>query len=141
MNVDTLTPQDVDQLSRLIADALQVVDQDKGPNRGPTRVRPGPRDLGEEPRDAGDEEEEEAARDEEEDRLLEGAPTLKPQESSPAMPAALQGNFYSDSFLCFYTIKVLSRKLEEQVCDKLRVAWVGLNKRRRSEAARHKSAT
>uniref|UniRef100_A0A671Z1E4 Receptor-type tyrosine-protein phosphatase N2-like n=1 Tax=Sparus aurata TaxID=8175 RepID=A0A671Z1E4_SPAAU len=136
VNVDTLTPQDVDQLSRLIADALQVVDQDKGPNRGPTRVRPGPRDLGEEPRDAGDEEEEEAARDEEEDRLLEGAPTLKPQESSPAMPAALQGNFYSDSFLCFYTIKVLSRKLEEQVCDKLRVAWVGLNKRRRSEAAR-----
>ncbi|XP_030259711.1 receptor-type tyrosine-protein phosphatase N2-like [Sparus aurata] len=90
VNVDTLTPQDVDQLSRLIADALQVVDQDKGPNRGPTRVRPGPRDLGEEPRDAGDEEEEEAARDEEEDRLLEGAPTLKPQESSPAMPAALQ---------------------------------------------------
>uniref|UniRef100_A0A671Z1T7 Receptor-type tyrosine-protein phosphatase N2-like n=1 Tax=Sparus aurata TaxID=8175 RepID=A0A671Z1T7_SPAAU len=80
VNVDTLTPQDVDQLSRLIADALQVVDQDKGPNRGPTRVRPGPRDLGEEPRDAGDEEEEEAARDEEEDRLLEGAPTLKPQE-------------------------------------------------------------
>lgn len=105
MNVDTLTPQDVDQLSRLIADALQVVDQDKGPNRGPTRVRPGPRDLGEEPRDAGDKEEEEAARDEEEDRLLEGAPTLKPQESSPAMPAALQGNFYSDSFCVFTRLK------------------------------------
>ncbi|XP_073347940.1 receptor-type tyrosine-protein phosphatase N2-like isoform X1 [Pagrus major] len=90
VDVDTLTPQDVDQLSRLIADALQVVDQDKGPNRGPTRVRPGPRDLGEEPRDTEDEEEEEAARDEEEEKLLENAPTLKPQESTPVMPAALE---------------------------------------------------
>lgn len=105
MNVDTLTPQDLDQLSRLIADALQVVDQDKGPNRGLTRVRPGPRDLGEEPRNAEDEEEEEAARDEEEERLLESAPTLKPQESTPVMPAALQGNFYSDSFCVFTRLK------------------------------------
>ncbi|KAM9349317.1 receptor-type tyrosine-protein phosphatase N2-like [Symphorus nematophorus] len=89
VDVDELTPQDLDQLSRLIADALQVVDQDQGLGRGLTRGRPGPRDLGEELSD-GEEEEEEAARDEEEEKMLENAPTLKPKESTPAVPAALQ---------------------------------------------------
>ncbi|XP_076601155.1 receptor-type tyrosine-protein phosphatase N2-like isoform X1 [Chaetodon auriga] len=91
VDVDDLTPQDLDQLSRLIADALQVVDQDQGLNRDLTRVRPGPRDLGEELRDREEEEEEEeAARDEEEEKFVEKAPTLKPQESTPAVPAALK---------------------------------------------------
>ncbi|XP_068605445.1 receptor-type tyrosine-protein phosphatase N2-like [Brachionichthys hirsutus] len=45
VNVDNLTSQDLDRLSRFIADALQVVDQDQGPNGGLSRVRPGPRDL------------------------------------------------------------------------------------------------
>ncbi|KAM9844971.1 solute carrier organic anion transporter family member 5A1b [Aulostomus maculatus] len=67
LDVDSLTPQDLDQLSSLIADALQVVDQEKGPERGLTRARPGPRDLD------GEEEAEEAVRDEEE--LLEKGPT------------------------------------------------------------------
>lgn len=93
MDVDDLTPQDLDQLSSLIADALQVVDQDQGLNRGLTRVRPGPRDLEGELRNGEEEEEEEAARDGEEEKLLENAPTLKPQEGTPIAPAALQGNF------------------------------------------------
>lgn len=84
LDVDQLTQQDVDQLSRLIADALQVVDQDQGLNRGLTRVRPGPRDL------SGEEEKEEADRDEEEEKLLQNAPTLKPQESTAVVAAALQ---------------------------------------------------
>ncbi|XP_071346335.1 receptor-type tyrosine-protein phosphatase N2-like isoform X2 [Trachinotus anak] len=87
--VEDLTPQDLDQLSNLIADALQVVDQDQGINRGLTRVRTGPRDLEGELRN-GEEEEEEAARDEVEEKLLETAPTLKPQGSTSKMPAALQ---------------------------------------------------
>ncbi|TKS79399.1 Contactin-associated protein-like 3B [Collichthys lucidus] len=94
VDVDNLTPQDLDQLSRLIADALQVVDQKQGLNRGLSRVRPGPRDLEGEMNNMEDEEEEEkeeaAARDEEEEKLLENAPTVKPQEISPAVPAALQ---------------------------------------------------
>ena len=90
--MDDLTPQDLDQLSSLIADALQVVDQDQGSNVGPVRARAGPRDLEGLPRD-GEEEEEEAARNEEEEKLLDNAPTLKPQGSSPVVPAALQGNF------------------------------------------------
>ncbi|XP_038573213.1 receptor-type tyrosine-protein phosphatase N2-like [Micropterus salmoides] len=81
VDVDDLTPQDLDKLSSLIADALQVVDHDKGLNAGLTRVRPGPRDLGGELSDR--EKEEEAARDVEEDKLLQNAPTLKPQESTP----------------------------------------------------------
>uniref|UniRef100_UPI0037E96F76 receptor-type tyrosine-protein phosphatase N2-like n=1 Tax=Semicossyphus pulcher TaxID=241346 RepID=UPI0037E96F76 len=89
LDVDDLTQQDLDQLSSLIADALQVVDKDQGLNRGPTRVRPGPRDLEEEPRGT-EEGEEEAFRDEEEEKLLESAPTLKPQESTPVVPAALK---------------------------------------------------
>nr|XP_046263990.1 receptor-type tyrosine-protein phosphatase N2-like isoform X2 [Scatophagus argus] len=93
VDVDDLTPQDLDQLSRLIADALQVVDRDQGRNRDLTRVKPGPRDLGEGPRDREEEEEEEdkeVGRDEEEEKLLEKAPTLKPQESTPVALAALQ---------------------------------------------------
>ncbi|KAK2822837.1 hypothetical protein Q5P01_022902 [Channa striata] len=91
VDVSNLTPKDLDQLSSLIADALQVVDEDKGVNRGPIQVRPGPRDLEGESRD-GEGGEEEAARDEEEEKLLQNAPTLKPQESSPIVPAALQGS-------------------------------------------------
>ncbi|XP_029308859.1 receptor-type tyrosine-protein phosphatase N2-like [Cottoperca gobio] len=87
VDVDGLTPQDLGQLSRLIADALQVVDRDQGLNRGLTRVRPRPRDLEGE---LQDEEEEEAGRDEEDEKLLQNAPTLEPQESSPTAPAALQ---------------------------------------------------
>lgn len=112
VDVDNLTPQDLDQLSRLIADALQVVDQKQGLNRGLSRVRPGPRDLEGEMNNVEDEEEEKeeaAARDEEEEKLLENAPTVKPQEITPAVPAALQGNFYR---FIFYTIKVLSKSWE-----------------------------
>lgn len=90
--MDNLTLQDLDQLSSLIADALQVVDHDKGPNMGLTRVRPGPRDLQGELQD-GEEGMEEAARDEEEEKLPESAPTAKPQQSTPLVPAALTGHF------------------------------------------------
>ncbi|XP_031163485.1 receptor-type tyrosine-protein phosphatase N2-like isoform X2 [Sander lucioperca] len=83
VDVDGLTVQDLGQLSSLIADALQVVDQDQGLNRDLIHARPGPRDLRKE-------EEEEAARDEEEEKLLEKTPTLKPHESTPIVPAALQ---------------------------------------------------
>lgn len=75
VSVDNLTPHDVDQLSRLIVDALQVVDQDQGQNRGLARVRPGPRDLGGQVTD--DEEEEE-------ERL---------QENPPVTSADRQGDF------------------------------------------------
>lgn len=85
VDVDDLTPHDLDQLSRLIVDALQVVDQDQGANRGLYSVRPGPRDLGER-----DEEEKE---NEEEEKLLENAPTLKPQDSTQVLPAELQGRY------------------------------------------------
>lgn len=100
--MDNLTPHDLDQLSSLIADALQVVDHDKGPNMGPTRVRPGPRDVEEEElNDGGEEVNEEAARDEEE-KLLKNTPTTKPQQSAPAIaPAALQGNFMVIYFALF----------------------------------------
>lgn len=83
VDVDDLTPHDLDQLSRLIVDALQVVDQDQGANRGLHSVRPGPRDLGER-----DEEEEE-----DEEKLLENAPTLKPLDSTLVLPAELQGKY------------------------------------------------
>ncbi|XP_059200204.1 receptor-type tyrosine-protein phosphatase N2-like isoform X2 [Centropristis striata] len=88
VDVDGLTPQDLSQLSSLIADALQVVDQDQGPNRGMPRVRPGPRDLEGELKE--EQVGEEAARNEEEEKLLESAPTLKPQENTPVVPAAVQ---------------------------------------------------
>uniref|UniRef100_A0A8D3BYI2 Receptor-type tyrosine-protein phosphatase N2-like n=1 Tax=Scophthalmus maximus TaxID=52904 RepID=A0A8D3BYI2_SCOMX len=63
VDVDDLTPQDLDQLSSLIADALQVVDRDQGTNRGLSRARTGPRDLEGELRNGerDDEEEEEEA--------------------------------------------------------------------------------
>ncbi|XP_037537333.1 receptor-type tyrosine-protein phosphatase N2 [Nematolebias whitei] len=77
LNVDNLTPQDLDQLSSLIADALLVVDQDPGLNKGLSRDRGlGLRDLEEEPRDSN----EESSRDEEDEKLLQNAPTLTPQE-------------------------------------------------------------
>ncbi|KAL3055666.1 hypothetical protein OYC64_018360 [Pagothenia borchgrevinki] len=96
VDVDGLTQQDLSQLSRLITEALQVVDkdqnqnqnqdQDQAPNRGGTRVRPGPRDLeGEEEEEPGRDEEEE-----EEEKLLENVPTVKQQESFPTAPAKLQ---------------------------------------------------
>ncbi|XP_008289310.1 receptor-type tyrosine-protein phosphatase N2-like [Stegastes partitus] len=81
VDVDNLTPQDLDQLSSLIADALQVVDQDQGR----TRARgPGPRDLEGEP---GEEDEEEEG---EEEEKLASAPTLKSLESTAEALAALQ---------------------------------------------------
>lgn len=87
VDVDDLTPHDLDQLSRLIVDALQVVDQDQAANRGLFSVRPRPRDLGE--RDEEEEEEE----DEDEEKLLENAPTLKPQDSTLVLPAEFQGKY------------------------------------------------
>ncbi|KAM4604706.1 receptor-type tyrosine-protein phosphatase N2-like [Polymixia lowei] len=75
VDMEDLSPQALDQLSSLIADALQVVDQEKQ-DLGLTRDRPGPRDL------QGEEEEEE----EEE----ENVPTVKTQESTPMAEAALQ---------------------------------------------------
>lgn len=95
VDVDNLTPKDLDQLSRLIADALQVVDKDQGINKGPTRIRPGPRDLeGDLEGELGDVEkgEQETVRDEKEEKMLESAPTLIPQGSTPVVPAAPQGN-------------------------------------------------
>ncbi|XP_029381160.1 receptor-type tyrosine-protein phosphatase N2-like isoform X2 [Echeneis naucrates] len=85
VDVDDLTPQDLDQLSSFIADALQVVEQDQAQNRGLSQVRTAPRDL-----EGEADEEEEAARDEVEEKLLEAAATLKPQGSTSKMPAALQ---------------------------------------------------
>lgn len=92
MSVDNLTPSDLDQLSRLIVDALQVVDQDQGQNRGRMRVRPGPRDLGDQ---LTDEEEDEGAdgENEEEERVLEKRPMVEPGENPSVTPADLQGKF------------------------------------------------
>lgn len=86
VDVDKLTPHDVDQLSRLIVDALQVVDKDQGQNGGPFQARPGPRDVGGQ---LTDEEEEDGAdkENEEEDRPLR----LDPGEDGPVSPAELQG--------------------------------------------------
>lgn len=97
MNVDNLSPQDLDQLSRLIADALQVVDRDQPANAALIRDRgPGPRDLEADPNVA---EEEAAKAEEEEKKLLEKPPTLRPQESTSLSLAALQGNFIMIYFL------------------------------------------
>ncbi|XP_062259698.1 receptor-type tyrosine-protein phosphatase N2-like [Platichthys flesus] len=92
VDVDNLSLHDLDQLSSLIADALQVVDKDQGPSRGLTQARTRPRDLEGELRSDEEEEKEEevAARDEEEEKLLANAPTLKPQGSTPIVPAELQ---------------------------------------------------
>lgn len=87
MSVDNLTPQDLDQLSRLIVDALQVVDQDRGHNRGLARVRPGPRDVGGR---LTDDEEDEGGENEEEERL---------PENPPVTPADRQGDFLGSAFI------------------------------------------
>lgn len=90
MDVDQLTPHDLDQLSRLIADALQVVEQDQGPSRDRPRLRQGPRDLGGEM--AGHEDEEKGEEvEEEEQKALENSPTLKPRSGAEDMPAELEG--------------------------------------------------
>lgn len=91
MDVDQLTPHDLDQLSRLIADALQVVEQDQGPPRDRPRLRQGPRDLGGEM--AGDEDESEGEEVEEgEEKALENSPTLKPRRLAEDTPAELEGS-------------------------------------------------
>ncbi|XP_014902379.1 receptor-type tyrosine-protein phosphatase N2 [Poecilia latipinna] len=90
VDVDSLTPQDLSQLSSLIADALLVVDQDQGPNRPLSRDRgPGLRDLEGEQSDSS----QEASRAEEEEGLLQNVPTLNPdpqERSTPRPLAALQ---------------------------------------------------
>ncbi|PWA30112.1 hypothetical protein CCH79_00009765, partial [Gambusia affinis] len=89
VDVDSLTPQDLSQLSSLIADALVVVDQDQGPDRPLSRDRgPGLRDLEGERSDSS----QEASRAEEDEVLLQNVPTLNPdpQESTPLPLAALQ---------------------------------------------------
>ncbi|XP_061776744.1 receptor-type tyrosine-protein phosphatase N2-like [Nerophis ophidion] len=73
LDVDNLSPHDVDQLSNLIVDALQVVDNGRGKDR--VRVQPGPRDLEGELSD-GQERKEEAVRDDHE-KFMEEAPTVK----------------------------------------------------------------
>lgn len=91
MDVDQLTPHDLDQLSRLIADALQVVEQDQGPSRDRPRLRQGPRDLG--GAMAEDEGEGEGAEvDEGEEKTLENSPTLNPGGGAEDAPAELQGS-------------------------------------------------
>uniref|UniRef100_A0A3P9IK50 Protein tyrosine phosphatase receptor type N2 n=1 Tax=Oryzias latipes TaxID=8090 RepID=A0A3P9IK50_ORYLA len=96
VNVDNLSPQDLDQLSRLIADALQVVDRDQQASGALIRDRgPGPRDLEADPNVA----EEETGKVEKKEKLLEKAPTPKPQESATLSLAALQGNFIMIYFL------------------------------------------
>ncbi|MEQ2302317.1 hypothetical protein AMECASPLE_005576, partial [Ameca splendens] len=82
VDVDNLTPQDLNQLSSLIADALQVVDQDQGLNRGLNRDRgPGLRDLEGEQSDSSLE----ASRAEKDKTMLQNVPTLNPnpQENTP----------------------------------------------------------
>lgn len=99
MSTDNLTPHDLDQLSRLIVDALQLVDRDQGRNRGLVRLMPGPRDLGGQ---LTDEEEEEGAdgESEEEQRLQENSPT------PPATPSGHRGNFVTTP--CYTHMCVLS---------------------------------
>lgn len=87
MDVDQLTPHDLDQLSRLIADALQVVDQ--GPSRDRPRIRQGPRDLSGEM--TGDEGEEKMVQ-EGEPKALGNPPTQKPMGGAEDTPAGLQGS-------------------------------------------------
>lgn len=97
VDVDQLTPHDLDQLSRLIVDALQVVDHDQGASRSRSRVRQGPRDLG---GDVGEGESESEGEEEEEERLLKNAPTLNPRGADA--PAELRGNYMViRSHFCF----------------------------------------
>lgn len=104
--MDDLTPHDLDQLSRLIVDALPVVDQDQGPNRGLFQGRSGPRDLTEQ------EQGEQVESREEEEKLPENMPTQKPQEGTPVIED-LQGSF--DRIHSFTQLKygscVMHRKL------------------------------
>lgn len=81
VDVEQLTPHDLDQLSRLIADALQVVEQDQGP-----RLRQGPRDVG------GEMAEDEDEAEEGEEKTLEDPPTLKPRGGAEGAAAELQGS-------------------------------------------------
>lgn len=98
LNVDNLTPQDLDQLSSLIADALLVVDQDPGLDRGLSRDRGlGLRDLEEEQSDSNEEEDEKL--------LLKSAPTLKPQDSPSVSLTAPQGTSGMTHFALFCLIK------------------------------------
>lgn len=91
MDVDQLSSHDLDQLSRLIADALQVVEQDQGPSRDRPRLRQGPRDLGGEmAEDEGEGEGEEV--DEGEEKTPENSPTLNPRGGAEDAPAELQGS-------------------------------------------------
>lgn len=91
VDVDQMTPHDLDQLSRLIADALQVVEQDQGVSRAQPRPRQGPRDLGGETTgDEGEGEEENLQGGEE--KVLENPPTLKPRGGAVDTPAELQGS-------------------------------------------------
>lgn len=113
VDVDNLTPQDLSQLSSLIADALLVVDQDQGPNRALNRDRgPGLRDLEEEPSELS----QEASRAEEDETLLRNVPTLNPSppENTPLALTALHGKFNSIRFFFFffYIIKALSEWLK-----------------------------
>ncbi|XP_061695931.1 receptor-type tyrosine-protein phosphatase N2-like isoform X2 [Syngnathoides biaculeatus] len=79
LDVDNLTPHDMDQLSNFIVDALQVVDKDRTADQ--QRVRSGSRHLGGEPSAGKAEERKEAARDEE--KMTEEAPILKMTSSGP----------------------------------------------------------
>ncbi|XP_061653826.1 receptor-type tyrosine-protein phosphatase N2-like isoform X1 [Phyllopteryx taeniolatus] len=79
LDVDNLTPHDMDQLSNLIVDALQVVDKDRTADQ--ERIRSGPRDLGGELSDGKEEERKETARDEE--KITEDAPILMTSSDPP----------------------------------------------------------
>ena len=105
LSPEALAPEDLDQLSSLIADALQVVDLN-APGPGLTRDRPEPRDLeqeqqeeqgGEERRggEGGEEEEEE----EEEEEKVEEVSTMKTLEGSPIQEAELRGDWLGGSGL------------------------------------------
>lgn len=83
--MDNLTPHDMDQLSNLIVDALQVVDKDRTADRD--QVRPGPRDLGDELRDGKEEEKKGSGRDEED---VAEASTVKMTSSDPPQGTANQ---------------------------------------------------
>nr|XP_057921225.1 receptor-type tyrosine-protein phosphatase N2-like [Doryrhamphus excisus] len=72
LDVDNLTPHDVDQLSNLIVDALHVVDHDQAGDRG--RAQLGPRDLEGELSDGKQEKDDEKN---DEKKLMEGAPTVR----------------------------------------------------------------
>ncbi|XP_051902073.1 receptor-type tyrosine-protein phosphatase N2-like [Hippocampus zosterae] len=78
LDVDNLTPHDMDQLSNLIVDALQVVDKDRIADRD--QVQPGPRDLGDELSDGKEEEKKGNGRDEEN---VAEASTVKKSSSEP----------------------------------------------------------